>query len=394
MWQALAFLALVGGVWLHFWWRKRWREASREKAQREEEIASLREEQRKTAVQSEAQQQALFNSIAEGVLVLDIEGRIQLANQALKRLMRVSHEIRGQSVLEAFRLHQLTEVIRRISEDGPVLGFELELPGTGRRYLQVNAAPILDAERKQQGSVLVLHDLTRLKQLESTRKEFVANVSHELRTPLSLIKGYVETLIDGAKDDPVVAGRFLQTILKHTDRLTFLIEDLLTISQLESGQGALNIQPVELQPITERVLEDFQSRAGEKRTTIKNAIPLGLAVRADSDRLQQVLFNLVDNAIKYGHAGRQITVSARVLDNEKAEICVQDDGPGIPADALGRVFERFYRVERGRSRELGGTGLGLSIVKHIVQCHGGEVWAQSELGQGSSFYFTLALASS
>lgn len=215
-----------------------------------------------------------------------------------------------------------------------------------------------------------------------------------MRTPLSLIKGYVETLIDGAKDDPVVAGRFLQTILKHTDRLTFLIEDLLTISQLESGQGALNIQPVELQPITERVLEDFQSRAGEKRTTIKNAIPLGLAVRADSDRLQQVLFNLVDNAIRYGHAGRQITVSARVLDNEKAEICVQDDGPGIPADALGRVFERFYRVERGRSRELGGTGLGLSIVKHIVQCHGGEVWAQSELGQGSSFYFTLALASS
>jgi two-component system phosphate regulon sensor histidine kinase PhoR len=377
---------------LHLWWNKRFRQLQHANLKREEENTRLQEERTRSAAQAEAQQQALFNSMVEGVLLVDANGRIQLANQALKRLMGATQEIRGQTILEAFRLHELADLVQRVSSEGEVLGFEFELPGADPRTLQINAAAITDKEKRRQGVIVVLHDLTRLKQLENTRKEFVANVSHELRTPLSLIKGFVETLIDGAKDDPAVTARFLETILKHTNRLTFLIEDLLTISQLESGRSVLNLQPVELRPLVDRVLEDLQSRAAEKKATLKNDVSAGLVVNADADRLQQVLVNLMDNAVKHGHDRGLVTVSARLDEEKRVEVCVQDNGPGIPTEALGRVFERFYRVDRARAREQGGTGLGLSIVKHIVQSHSGEVWAQSQLGQGSSFYFTLAAA--
>jgi two-component system phosphate regulon sensor histidine kinase PhoR len=240
--------------------------------------------------------------------------------------------------------------------------------------------------------ILVFHDLTRLKQLENTRQEFVANVSHELRTPLSLIKGYVETLISGAKDDPGVATRFLQTIEKHADRLTYLIEDLLTISRLESGQVVMNIQKVGLQSVANDVVNDLQSRADDKKVILENQVPAEVMVRADADRIQQVLFNLVDNAIKYGRTDGHVWIGALAVDNRMIEVSVRDNGPGVPPDAIERVFERFYRVDKARSREQGGTGLGLSIVKHIVQSHGGEVWAKSAVGQGTTFLFTLPSA--
>jgi two-component system phosphate regulon sensor histidine kinase PhoR len=230
--------------------------------------------------------------------------------------------------------------------------------------------------------------LTRLKQLERTREEFVANVSHELRTPLSLIKGYVETLIDGAKDNPEVATKFLQTIQRNGERLQFLIEDLLTISELESGRLKMNLQSVRLHSLVDRVLEDFKTQADAHRVELKNDVP-DVAARADSDRLQQVLGNLIGNAINYGRADGHVAVSGNLRNGNTIELCVQDDGPGIPPEALERVFERFYRVDKARSREQGGTGLGLSIVKHIVQSHGGKVWARSELGKGAAFYFTL-----
>lgn len=286
-------------------------------------------------------------------------------------------------------MHSLQEIVNRVAIEGQVREQELDMPGLEQRLLQVNAAVFLSSDGRPHGTILVFHDLTRLKQLENTRKEFVANVSHELRTPLSMIKGYVETLIDGAKDDPAVATRFLQTIEKHADRLTYLIEDLLTISRLESGQVVMNLQRVELNPVVGRVLDDLESRAAEKQVTLRNAVPADVNVRADSDRLQQVLFNLVDNAIKYGRAGGEVVVSARVDEDKLVEMSVTDNGPGIPPDATDRVFERFYRVDRARSRDQGGTGLGLSIVKHIVQSHGGEVWVKSELGKGASFFFTL-----
>ncbi|HLP76108.1 MAG TPA: ATP-binding protein, partial [Candidatus Paceibacterota bacterium] len=237
------------------------------------------------------------------------------------------------------------------------------------------------------GTILVFHDLTRLKQLERNREEFVANVSHELRTPLSLIKGYTETLLDGAKDNPENTTKFLQTIQRNSERLQFLIEDLLTISELESGRLKMNRQTIQLRPLVDKVLEDFEAKARERNVTLTNEMP-EFSAFADSERLQQVLGNLISNAIKYGRANGHITVRGTKT-NGIVELCVQDDGPGIPADALERVFERFYRVDKARSREQGGTGLGLSIVKHIVLCHGGKIWAKSELGKGAAFHFTL-----
>jgi len=269
-----------------------------------------------------------------------------------------------------------------------VLGYELKLPGLTERWLQINAAAIFNGPGERQGTVLVFHDLTRLKQLESARQEFVANVSHELRTPLSLIKGYAETLLDGARHDPEVATRFLQTIDRNAERLRLLIEDLLTISEFESGRVKLNLQPVALAPVVSKVLDDFKRRADAKGTSLLNQAP-ELAVRADVNRLEQVLSNLVDNAIKYGRAQGTVTVGGRAVEQGQVEVFVQDDGPGISPEALERVFERFYRVDKARSREQGGTGLGLAIVKHLVQSHGGRVWANSEPGRGTTFYFVL-----
>jgi two-component system phosphate regulon sensor histidine kinase PhoR len=230
--------------------------------------------------------------------------------------------------------------------------------------------------------------LTRLKQLERTREEFVANVSHELRTPLSLIKGYAETLLDGARNDPVVTERFLKIIERNASRLDLLIQDLLAISALESGRITLNLQPLPLRPLAEKVLADLKARTDAKGVKLINDLP-ELTVTADANRLEQVLANLVDNAIKYGRADGTVIVGGQKADADKIEIYVQDDGPGIPPESLDRVFERFYRVDKARSREQGGTGLGLSIVKHIVQSHGGKVWVKSELGKGATFFFTL-----
>jgi len=255
----------------------------------------------------------------------------------------------------------------------------------------VNAAIISNTAGKREGMILVFHDLTRLKQLEATRQEFVANVSHELRTPLAMIKGYVETLLSGAKEDPATATKFLQTVERHADRLTLLIEDLLTISSLESGQIQLRPQLISLPEAVEKVFADLKPKADFKKVKLQNKAPTLLCL-ADPHRLQQVLHNLVDNAIKYGRTEGSVIVAAGDSSDRMLEISVQDDGPGLPADSLERVFERFYRIDKARSRDQGGTGLGLSIVKHIIQAHGGNVGARSQPGQGASFFFTLPKA--
>jgi len=332
--------------------------------------------------------EVLFNSMVEGLLLLDETGRIQLGNRAFASLFGVTADIRGRTLMEALRLHELAELVNSLDSQKQVLGYELKLPGLGERWLQINAAGIFNGGGQRHGTVLVFHDLTRLKQLESARQEFVANVSHELRTPLSLIKGYVETLLDGARDNPEVATKFLHTIDRNAERLRLLIEDLLTISELESGRVKLSIQAIPLNPIIAKVFEDFRDRAAGKSIKLINETP-DLAVRADADRLEQVLGNLVDNAIKYGRANGTVTIGGSARDGGLAEVFVRDDGPGIPPEAIERVFERFYRVDKARSREQGGTGLGLAIVKHIIQSHGGKVWATSEPGRGAAFFFTL-----
>ncbi|MBU6409161.1 MAG: GHKL domain-containing protein, partial [Verrucomicrobia bacterium] len=251
----------------------------------------------------------------------------------------------------------------------------------------VNAAAIRNSAGEREGTILVFHDLTRLKKLERTREEFVANVSHELRTPLSLIKGYVETLLDGARNNPETLERFLKIIERNAQRLDLLIQDLLTISALESGRVTLELHTVDLRALVEKVFNDFRQAASGKGVSLINQMP-ELTVNADVHRLEQVFANLLDNAIKYGRANGEVTVGAKQAGGS-VEVFVRDNGPGIPPESLDRVFERFYRVDKARSREQGGTGLGLSIVKHIVQAHGGDVRVESTLGQGAIFSFTL-----
>ncbi|MBL9139616.1 MAG: hypothetical protein JNK85_27350 [Verrucomicrobiales bacterium] len=395
MWITLALVTIVGLAvgFLVLWRRWRWEQADWERA-RERWLAT--EQQLRAEIERDrAGLAAIFDRMIEGLLILGPDRRVQWANLPLQRLFQITSDVRGRTLMETLQRHELETLAERARQDGQAPGLELELPGQPSRFLQVNASIIGRPGEPNPGVILVFHEVTRLKELEATRREFVANVSHELRTPLSLIKGFVETLIDGARHDPEVSLRFLQTIEKHSNRLTFLIEDLLTISQLESGAVVLNCQSGELKPLVDKVLEDLSARAAAREIRLNNAIPQGLIAHADFDRLQQVFFNLVDNAIKYGRTGGQVILGGEPIPGKGGPgvaLWVKDDGPGIPKESLDRIFERFYRVDAARSREQGGTGLGLSIVKHIVQAHGGEVRADSEVGAGAIFRVTLPAA--
>ncbi len=235
--------------------------------------------------------------------------------------------------------------------------------------------------------------MTRLRQLEAIRQEFVANVSHELRTPLSLIKGAVENLLDGGKDDPAALGRFLEIIDRHADRLTLLINDLLLLSTLESGRLRLVLQPVPLRAAVQEVMDDFQARARARGVALVNDVPSALVAEADPDRLRQVLSNLVDNAIKYGRNDGRAAAGARSLGDGRVEVSVYRRRTRHPARGAGpHLRAGFYRVDKARSRDQGGTGLGLAIVKHVMQAHGGDVRVESAPETGTSFYLTLRRA--
>ncbi len=372
---------------LQFWWQQR--RQLRLLAEVQARCAeTARREQHQIEGRLRAQQQALFNSMIEGVLLLDGQGRVQLLNESLRKSFGVTTDIRGQRIMEAFRWHELAALADRLRKETRISEAELEIQRGERRCLHVSAATVSELDGPP-GQLFVFHDVTRLKELESIRQEFVGNVSHELRTPLSLIKGFAQTLLDGAMNNPAQATRFLQKIDVHSDRLLFLIEDLLAVSHLESGRITLNFQQIHLRETARRVLEDLAAGAAARKTTLENQNPEQTVIWADADRLQQVLFNLTENAIKYGKSPGRVILGARESGLDKIEVFVSDDGPGIPPDAIGRVFERFYRVDRARSRESGGTGLGLAIVKHIIQAHGGEVGVKSELQKGSTFHFTL-----
>src|SRR5215470_11136679 len=253
MWPVLTFLALAALALLHFWWRRRFAEA---KQAAEREIAELKQNQLDSFNQFQSQQNALFDSMAEGLLLLDETGRIQLANRAFAGLFGVTNDVHHKTIIEALRLHELSGLVDQLDTENHTVEHELRLSSPEERWLQVNGAGIFNGNGQRHGTILVFHDLTRLKQLESARKEFVANVSHELRTPLSLIKGYVETLLDGAKDKPQVATKFLESIDRNAERLKLLIEDLLTISELESARVHLELRPVALAQLVEKVFAD------------------------------------------------------------------------------------------------------------------------------------------
>lgn len=340
--------------------------------------------------QQKAQQETLFNRMLAGVLILDGKARVRLVNSALRRLFDLSGNIQNKTLLETIRSHELYEIVQTAAKQGSVAGRELNFPsGAKSRYFSVSAAGLKDSDA-QSGVIVLFHDLTQIKLLENKRKDFVANVNHELRTPLSMIKGCVETLLDGNAPNPQDQERFLQKIQKHSDRLTYLIEDLLALSQLESGQIAMNHAQTQLAPLIQRVFDDLQDRAKTKSITLASNVQNEIQIWADPDRIHQVIQNLVDNGIKYGQPGGNVCVRAnRSNNNDSVIIHISDDGPGIPENARQRIFERFFRVDKARSREQGGTGLGLAIVKHIIQAHGGRVWLNNNHQKGSTFSLSL-----
>ena len=384
----LVLLVIVAVVSAALLWQARARFAQAEERHRRE-LAVLQAEQEAALNTHRERLRAVLDSMVEGILVLDAENHVTIANRAAAQFFGFNRQVVGRALIEAVRHHEVVAVADRLKKADTVLGQDLRLEGPPMHFLQINAAALRDPDGQQNGAVLVFHDVTRIRELEGVRQEFVANVSHELRTPLSLIKGASETLIDGAKNDPVGLDRLLNIIDRHADRLTLLIDDLLLLAKLDSGRVVLSLQPYPLRLAVQEVVEDLAPRALAREMTLMNTLPSGLMAQADPDRLRQVLWNLIDNAIKYGRPAGTVKISARELDETFIEVCVQDDGPGIPADARARVFERFYRADKARSREQGGTGLGLAIVKHVVQAHGGEVRVESGLGQGAAFYFTL-----
>jgi len=331
--------------------------------------------------------QAVLSSMVEGVLVLDRERKILLMNAAIARMFLLEDSaVLGRPLIEVFRHRQLHQLVQRTLESGADQSEELAMFIPDERIFSVQASV---SEKGGVAVVLVFHDVSSLKRLERIRKDFVANVSHELRTPMTSIKGYIEALIDGAKDDPRKCVEFLRIIQKHADQLTALLSDLLQLSTIESGRYQWQRGTIPVADLIGKAVHLLQPQAEKKGQTIStgSAADAG-SVIGDADKLTQVLINLIDNAIKYSPAGGRITVEAR-QDATGVEIAVGDTGIGIPSKEIVRIFERFYRVDRARSREVGGTGLGLAIVKHIVEAHGGKVSVESQIGKGSRFIVTL-----
>ena len=325
----------------------------------------------------------ILSSMNEGVLVVGGDGRIVLTNPALRHMLLVTQDALGKSVLQVIRNADLKHVLEGAAR-GEASEVELELAGLMRRRALVRAVPLQDAPG---GVLAVFVDVTELRKLESVRRDFVANASHELRSPLTTVRAAAETLRT-VDNDPKAAARFIELIQRNSERLANLIDDLLELSRIESRDLTLQLEPLELAAVVDRTLAQHAHRAQLKRITLRQEIARTHGVRADRRALDHVLGNLIDNALKYCPEGAAVRVGA-TTENGKIRVSVADSGPGIQAEHLPRVFERFYRVDAGRSRELGGTGLGLSIVKHLVEAMGGKVGVDSRMGSGSTFYFTL-----
>jgi two-component system phosphate regulon sensor histidine kinase PhoR len=355
------------------------------------------EKQLKENIESGGAGQAKFNAILssmlEGVLVTNERGQILLMNPSLRKTFLIDLPPEGKRALEVIRNAKIQEIVEQTLQSRQTLiSEELSLTVPEEKYLKVNAVPIV-REGEVEGAILVFHDITELRHLERIRQDFVANVSHELRTPISSIKGYAETLLDGAIEDEKNAHDFLEIICRDSDRLAKLIDDLLDLSRIESGKLRMVFLPTDLTDVVKRTLSIVENPAKTKAVSIKMESSQNLPkVLADETRLSQVIINLLDNAIKYTPEQGTIIISMHASD-KFVQVDISDTGIGIPEKDLARVFERFYRVDKARSRDLGGTGLGLSIVKHIVQAHEGEVWVKSRIGQGSTFSFMIPRAS-
>jgi len=338
--------------------------------------------------------ETILSAMTEGVLACDSNERIITLNQAAGTLLGVDlSAAKGHTVQEAIRNAGLQRFIGRIFLGEGEAEAEIVLHGPERKFLQVTGTVLRDSEGKGIGALIVLNDITRLRHLENIRREFVANVSHELKTPITSIKGYVETLQEGAIDDTENAPKFLEIIFKQADLLDALIDDLLSLSKIEQGaeQGEVHVAEEPVRRIIEAALEAHEAKARDRRIQVTLHCEVDVVVKANAQLLEQAVGNLLDNAIKYSEPGCSVEVDV-IQGNGEVTITVSDCGSGIAPEHLPRLFERFYRVDKGRSRELGGTGLGLAIVKHIVQAHGGDVTVESAPGKGSAFTIHLPTA--
>ncbi|MBI5572533.1 MAG: PAS domain-containing protein [Desulfomonile tiedjei] len=335
--------------------------------------------------------EAVLRGMVEAVLVVDEHETIVRLNRSAETLFRVDAKaVRGRRLLEAIRNNDLRRFIRKVLDSETPIEESLTLPGEPELLLQAKGSFMKDGSGRPTGAVVVLNDMTRLRALEKIRKDFVANVSHELKTPVTSIKGFLETLNEGAIEDPENARRFLDIVIKQADRLGMIIEDLLSLSRIEqeAEKGSISLEPGSLAQVFEAVSKTCRDRAVEKEISLEWNCDADLIAMINPTLLEQALVNLIDNAVKYSEPGKSVTMSAELVDGEIV-ILVRDQGFGIPREHLNRVFERFYRLDKGRSREVGGTGLGLAIVKHIVNAHNGKILVESVVGRGSTFSIRL-----
>jgi two-component system phosphate regulon sensor histidine kinase PhoR len=331
---------------------------------------------------------AILGSMVEGVAVVDAADRVVFSNPAFAEILGMDVPPRiGSALVESIRQAELIEAVHKVLHGEPTVRGEIVTGILRQRFFAATATAVRGGETS--GAVLVLHDITELRRLERVRRDFVANVSHELRTPLTAIQGFTETLLAGAIDDPQNRTRFLEIILEHSRRLARLTEDLLMLSKMDAERLELETSRLSAGQLIESCLETAQHRAAEKELSISVKLPQDMPeITGDRRRLTEVLQNLLDNAIQYTLPGGQIVLSAENGEDE-VTFTVSDTGIGIPRADQPRIFERFYRVDVARSREVGGTGLGLAIAKHLVEVHGGRLWVESEVGQGSQFHFTV-----
>lgn len=326
---------------------------------------------------------ALLDSMQEAVVAITREGNVSWSNSVMQRL--TGTQIReGRALVQSVRDPDILACAEGALREREVrYGRATSLmPG---RIFEINAAPMPGG-----GAVVVLHDVTSVEAAERSRRDFIANVSHELRTPLTSISGYVETLLEDGHPSPETTREFLSIILKNSNRMSRLTEDLLALASVESPDYVLHAQPIRASSLLEDAIESLAGMVVDSGIELESGGAPPDIVMADPDGMTQVFGNLIENAMKYGKSGGRIRVFAEIADRE-VEFVVQDFGPGIASEHLSRIFERFYRIDKARSRDSGGTGLGLAIVKHIVQAHGGRIWAESELGHGAAFHFTLPI---
>jgi two-component system phosphate regulon sensor histidine kinase PhoR len=323
----------------------------------------------------------VLEQLTDGVLIADADGRVQFANPAARKLFDVQNPIQ-QTVAQVIRNFQLIEAWRRCQQTRLIQIETVELP-TRKQFLQLTVIP----DKYESGSLLLAQDLTRVRKLETVRRDFISNVSHELRTPLASLKALTETLQNGALDDAEAGPRFLDRIHTEVDALTQMTQELLDLSRIESGQVELNFAPITPKNLIHSAAERMKAQAERANLKITVHCDDNLStLRADHSRLEQVLVNLIHNAVKFTKSSGEISLFVESIDNE-VRFAVKDTGIGIPSESLNRIFERFYRVDSSRTGS--GTGLGLSIAKHIIEAHKGKIWAESEVGQGSTFYFSI-----